>query len=123
MASYTFDPSDEGVSAAQQQAEAEALKGGEQIVNAQQAEKESRLAPEEGPDNLIAGKFKSQEDLLRAYEELQKKLGHEPPEEGAEHAEEPTEAPEEAPEEHTGTPAADVIVQTHDTYDTTCAPY
>ena len=42
MTTYTFDPSDEGVSAAQQQAEASALEVGEKIVNAQQAEKESR---------------------------------------------------------------------------------
>ena len=119
MASYTFDPSDEGVSAAQQQAEAAALEVGEKIVNAQQAEKESRLAPEEGPDNLIAGKFKTQEDLLRAYEELQKKLGQETPEEGEEPAEEPTEATEEAPAEEEVTPAEDVIVKASKSYEET----
>jgi hypothetical protein len=37
-------------------------------------------------EELIAGKFKSQEDLLKAYEELQKKMGQ------------PQETPEEAPE-------------------------
>ncbi len=36
-------------------------------------------------EELIAGKFKSQEDLLKAYEELQKKMGQ------------PQETPEEAP--------------------------
>lgn len=47
-----------------------------------QAEKEQGLPEgynEDGTEKeeLIAGKFKSQEDLLKAYEELQKKLGQE----------------------------------------------
>lgn len=119
MATYTFDPSDEGVSAAQQQAEAAALEVGEKIVAQQQAEKEARLHQEVAPDNLIAGKFKSQEDLLRAYEELQKKLGQDTPEEGEEPAEEPTEATEEAPTEEEISPAEDVIVKASKSYEET----
>jgi len=48
-------------------------------------------------EELIAGKFKSQEDLLNAYEELQKKLGQ--PNEASEEVKEAEEATEEAVEE------------------------
>lgn len=120
MPAYTFDPSDEGVSTEQQQAEAAALEVGEKIVAAQQAEKEARLKPEEGPDNLIAGKFKTQEDLLKAYEELQKKLSSgeesgeevDTPEEGVD-----TETPEEPAEEVSA--AEDVIVKASKSYEET----
>jgi len=102
MATTVFDPS-EGPSAEQQAAEAAALEQGEKIAQMNQEDKERRRAENEVSNEdaaLIAGKFKSQEDLVKAYEELQKKLGNTEPEEGEEPSEEQPEATEEeAPEE------------------------
>lgn len=101
MAVTEFDPS-EGPSPEQQEAEANALKQGEMIANAQEEDRARKYAQADAENEeagLIGGKFKSQEDLLKAYQELQKKLGEKTPEETEEPAEEPTEAPEEAPAE------------------------
>jgi hypothetical protein len=101
MTTTTFDPS-EGASEDQMAREADALAQGEKLV---QAAEEDRLRQfeqieAEGEDvSLIGGKFKSQEDLLKAYEELQKKLGNNTPEEEEEPSEEQPEASEEVPEE------------------------
>lgn len=120
MATYTFDPSDEGPSAAQQEAETQALEIGEKIIQQQQAEKAAKYQDQTAPEDLIGGKFKSQDDLLKAYEELQKKLGQETPEGEGEPAEEPTEAAEEAPaEEEEVSPAEDVIVKASKSYEET----
>jgi len=101
MAVTTFDPS-EGPSAEQQAAEAAALAQGEKIAEAQAKDKAAlyEQADQDAEDvALIGGKFKSQEDLLKAYQELQQKLGQ-PKEEGEEApAEEQPEATEETPEE------------------------
>jgi len=101
MATTVFDPS-EGPSAEQQAAEAAALEQGEKIAQMNQEDKERRRAENEVSNEdaaLIAGKFKSQDDLVKAYEELQKKLGNTEPEEGEEPSEEQPEATEEQPEE------------------------
>lgn len=101
MAVTEFDPS-EGPSPEQQAAEANALKQGEMIANAQEEDRARKYAQADAENEeagLIGGKFKSQDDLLKAYQELQKKLGEKTPEEEEEPAEEPTEAPEEAPAE------------------------
>jgi hypothetical protein len=101
MAVTEFDPS-EGPSPEQQEAEANALKQGELIANAQEEDRARKYAQADAENEdagLIGGKFKSQDDLLRAYQELQKKLGEKTPDEEEEPAEEPTEAPEEAPVE------------------------
>jgi len=101
----TFDPS-EGPSAEQVAAETSALEQGEKIAQ-MQAEDRDRAFQQTDDENadagLIGGKFKSQADLLKAYEQLQQKLGQ-PTEdsEGEESDEEeaPTEeAPVEEPEE------------------------
>lgn len=79
-------------------AEAQALADGERIAQMQQEERERVLNQNEQDNNLIAGKFRSQEDLVKAYEELQRKLSQNEPAD-------PEEAPqgenpaEEAPEE------------------------
>ena len=94
MTTTTFDPSEDR-SDEQKAAEAAALEQGEKIAQMQAEDRERRFqqleAADEQPD-LIAGKFKSQDELLKAYEELQKKLGSEAP------AEEPSEEVEPAEE-------------------------
>lgn len=96
MATTVFDPS-EGPSAEQQAAEASALEQGEKIAKLQEEDKARRFSETEASNEdagLIAGKFKSQEDLLKAYNELQAKLGQDTPETTEEPTEEPTEPSE-----------------------------
>ena len=97
----TFDPS-EDITDEQKEAEARALEQGDLLIKAQEEDRARKYeqAEAEGEDvSLIGGKFKSQEDLLKAYEELQSKLGKSEPEEEEEPAEEQPEATEETPEE------------------------
>lgn len=95
MATVTFDTQPDAPTAQQQAAEAEALAQGEKIQQMQDEDR-ARLYDQVDSENqsaeLIGGKFKSQEDLLKAYEELQKKLGQ-----GDQ--EDTTEAPSEGQEE------------------------
>ena len=98
----TFDPS-EDPTPEMMAAEQSALEQGEKLINAQQEDKARQFEQAEAINedvSLIGGKFKSQDDLLKAYEELQKKLST-PSEGDTEEAEEeaPTEAPEEESEE------------------------
>lgn len=77
MSTITFDPT-EGPSAEQQAAETAALEQGEKLIQAQAEDKERRLSEATSANedvSLIGGKFKSQDDLLKAYNELQKKMG------------------------------------------------
>jgi hypothetical protein len=93
----TFDPS-EGVSTEQQAAETAALEQGEKLIQAQTEDRDRRMAQNESEQedvSLIGGKFRSQDDLLKAYNELQSKLGKSEPEEGEESSEESTEPDEE----------------------------
>lgn len=89
-------------------AEAAALAQGEKLEQVRRAEQERKFADIERSNEdvaLIGGKFKSQEDLLKAYEELQKKLSKgeslDEDEEASEGQGETTEQPseEEAPSE------------------------
>ena len=100
MATTTFDPS-EGPSPEQIAAETSALEQGEKIAQ-MQAEDRDRALQQTSDENqdagLIGGKFKSQEDLLKAYEQLQQKLGQ-PEVEGEEEPEGREPAPEESTEE------------------------
>jgi hypothetical protein len=95
MAITTFDPSTDQPEQAQLSAEAEALAQGEKIAEAQE---EDRLRKYQQSDDenenvsLIAGKFKSQEELLKAYKELESKLGKKGQEEEEDASEEHTEA-------------------------------
>ena len=100
MPTTVFDPS-EGPSAEQQAAETAALEQGEKIAKLQEEDRARKYAETEAANEeagLIAGKFKSQDDLVKAYEELQRKLGQDTPEEAEEPSEETTETPEEEPE-------------------------
>jgi hypothetical protein len=97
----TFDPS-EGISTEQQAAETAAMEQGEKLIQAQEEDRDRRMsqaASEEEDVSLIGGKFKSQDDLLKAYNELQSKLGRPATDEEEEPSEEPTEATEETPAE------------------------
>lgn len=95
MAITTFDPSTDQPEQAQLSAEAEALAQGEKIAEAQE---EDRLRKYQQSDDenenvsLIAGKFKSQEELLKAYKELESKLGKKSQDDDEDASEEPTEA-------------------------------
>lgn len=100
MQRITFDPS-EGPTPEQQAAEQAALEQGEKLIQAQDEDK-ARLYENADAENedvsLIGGKFKSQDELLKAYNELQKKLGQERQDNEEEPSEEQVEATEEAPE-------------------------
>jgi hypothetical protein len=96
----TFDPSDGTPSKEQQASEAAALQQGEALQNAQAEDRQRAFGQIEDENNaLIGGKFRSQEDLLKAYKELESKLGKGSPEGEEEPTEEQPEATEEAPEE------------------------
>jgi len=102
MATTTFDTS-EGPSAEQQAAETAALEQGEKLTAMQQEDRDRKFqqTDDENADaSLIGGKFKSQDDLLKAYEELQRKLGsnEEQPEEVEAEATEVEQPPEVEPE-------------------------
>jgi hypothetical protein len=78
MPTVTFDTNPDAPTPQQQAAETEALAQGEKIQQMQDEDK-ARLFDQVDSENqsadLIGGKFKSQDELLKAYEELQKKLG------------------------------------------------
>ena len=111
MTTSTFDTTSDGLTPEQQAAEALALAQGEKIAAAE-AEDKARLYEKAEDENegvaLIGGKFKSQDDLLKAYQELQKKLGQ-PSEETA-----PEAATDETTEETTDEPEPE---QTDETVD------
>lgn len=97
----TFDPT-EGPTPEAMAAEQAALEQGEKLISAQEQDRQ-RMYDEADAANedvsLIGGKFKSQEDLLKAYNELQKKLGQEDSEEEEDAEEEQPEASEDVAEE------------------------
>ena len=97
MPTLTFDPTDNQPTSEQMEAEAAALAQGEKLQEAfdqDRARRYEQTDQENSEVNLIGGKFKSQEDLLRAYEELQKKLGSKTPEDEEDASEGPVEASE-----------------------------
>lgn len=102
MPTLTFDPTDNQPTSEQMEAEAAALAQGEKLQEAYDQDRARRYeqTDQENTDvNLIGGKFKSQEDLLKAYEELQKKLGSKSQEEDEDPSEEPTDASESESEQ------------------------
>ena len=118
MATTVFDPS-EGPSAEQQAAETAALEQGEKIAKLQEEDKARRFDEAEASNEdagLIAGKFKSQDDLIKAYNELQSKLGQNTPEGEEEPAEELTEAVEEEPVVEEQSEATAVINRASEVY-------
>lgn len=97
MAEITFEGSDPQVAEARQAEEARLTELGEKIINDQEAQTQAKYdqARADAESELrYAGKFKSAEDLEKAYKELESKLGQK----------EETETPEaeaETPEENT----------------------
>lgn len=92
MPTLTFDPSSDQPTAEQLQVETAALEQGEKLAQAAEEDRQ-RLFNQQDSENenlsLIGGKFKSQDDLLRAYKELESKLGKNTNEEDGEDTEEP----------------------------------
>jgi hypothetical protein len=118
MPTTVFDPS-EGVSTNQQAAEAAALEQGEKLAQIAQQDQESRWeqqARDQENPALIGGKFKSQEDLLKAYEALQKKLGNKDQEEEDEPVEGDTDATEEAPKNESTSEAVSLMTRLGEEY-------
>lgn len=119
MATTTFDPSEDR-SDAQKAAEAAALEQGEKIAQMQEedrARKYQQTESENENPELIGGKFRSQEDLLKAYEELQRRMSSGETEPPAEGEEVPTEEPAEAPQEEVeveDTPITQTVKYMHD---------
>lgn len=96
-----FDPT-EGPTPEQQAAETAALEQGEKLIKAQEEDRDRRMSQSDSEQEdvaLIDGKFKSQADLLKAYKELQSKLGKPESDDEEESSEEPAEASEEEAEE------------------------
>lgn len=96
-----FDPT-EGPTPEQQAAETAALEQGEKLIKAQEEDRDRRMSQSDSEQDdvaLIDGKFKSQEDLLKAYKELQSKLGKPESDDEEESSEEPVEGSEEEAEE------------------------
>ena len=120
MPSYTFDPETDGVpTEAEQAAQAQALEKGEELAKIQAEDKDRRMQQIDESNDLIGGKFKSQDDLLKAYNELQKKLGSEAP---AEESEQEVDSPEggveeQETEEVEATPAAEAIKRASAAYE------
>ena len=96
-----FDPT-EGPTPEQQAAETAALAQGEKLIKAQEEDRDRRMSQSDSEQEdvaLIDGKFKSQDDLLKAYKELQSKLGKPESDDEEESSEEPVEGSEEEAEE------------------------
>jgi len=97
----TFDMGDE-LTPEQKKEQLSVMKQGEQIIQAQQEDKQRQIddaAARADEIDLIDGKFKTQEDLLKAYKELEKKLSSGEPVEQEEPVEEPIAEPEAQPDE------------------------
>ena len=119
MAVTTFDTNPDASTPEQQAAEARALEQGEKIAQMVEEDRARKYAQDDASNDsaaLIGGKFKSQDDLLKAYQELQKKLSkgedldedEEAPEGQEEGSEEvPVEEPEVSESEVALTRAAD----------------
>ena len=78
MTTTTFNPQDEAADAARAEAEKRALQVGEEVLAKQDKAAQEKFDQErkalENEANY-AGKYKSAEELEKAYVELQKKLG------------------------------------------------
>ena len=78
MATTTFNPQDEAAEASRVEAERRALQIGEELIAKQEQAAETKLSEDQKAlenETNYAGKYKSAEELERAYLELQKKLG------------------------------------------------
>lgn len=106
MAEITLDSTDNpDVSSAQEAAEAKALAQGERLLAEQEAatqETYDKARKDAESELRYAGKFKSAEDLEKAYKELEKKLGQKPNEEQSDEVPDEAEGDQEGSEEGDG---------------------
>jgi hypothetical protein len=115
MSEIVFDATDPDVTAARATEEQRLLEVGSNLTDKQEAdalEQYRRSELEANDHTQYAGKFKSAEDLEKAYLELQKKLGQK--EEEVEDESAPTDddsAPDSAPNEEADTAAKALIAQ------------
>ena len=101
MPTLTFDPSTEEPSNDQKSAEASAMEKGEELAKANEEDKLRQFEKTESENELIGGKFKTQEDLLKAYQELERTRSKSTDEETTEEGEEPqANTPENTDEEN-----------------------
>lgn len=118
MPKLTFDPQIDGPTPEMEAAAAAALAQGEKLYQMQEEDRARQLQQTEQETEqaeLIAGKFKSQEDLLKAYKELEARLGKKDEEQEEEASEEPTEpSKEEEPTE--SSPVAEAILKASEEY-------
>lgn len=119
MSEITFDGTDGIDTSAQEQAQAKALEIGEKLLAEQEAatlDNYQRARADEESQLRFAGKFKSAEDLEKAYKELERKLGEKSEPDSSEgeddSASEQTEsAPEEADEGGEEPTTADLLTK------------
>ena len=100
MSEIVFDATDPDVTSARQTEELRLMEQGSQLIEKQEAEAEDKYRRSEleaQEHSQYAGKFKSAEDLEKAYLELQKKLGQK--DEGVEDDSTSDSAPDSAPDE------------------------
>ena len=118
MATVQFDPT-EGPTKEQQEAEAAALAQGEKILQAQEEDRQAEWGQQERENEnveLIGGKFRSQEELLKAYQELEKMKGKQEDSEDEESADEPEEQETEETAEVEYTEAEQVMNRAAEQY-------
>jgi hypothetical protein len=123
MPELTFDSTDDlDATEARQTEEARLLELGEKLQNEEEAAEQRKYdqAREDAESELrYAGKFKSAEDLEKAYKELEKKLGQKDTEAQAETTddqEEPSEEPSEEEEDITSSEEAQAILKASEEY-------
>jgi hypothetical protein len=111
MSEIVFDATDPDVTAAREAEELRLLESGSNLIDKQEAdalEQYRRSELEANDHSQYAGKFKSAEDLEKAYLELQKKLGNK--EEGVEDdSASDDSAPDSTPEEEKRSPVSKQI--------------
>ena len=109
MSEIVFDATDPDVTSARQTEELRLMEQGSQLIEKQEAEaadqyRRSELEAQE--HSQYAGKFKSAEDLEKAYLELQKKLGQKETDESSSTEENESDESEDATQDETESPVS-----------------
>lgn len=119
MAEITFDGTDPAVTEAREAEESRLVELGQKLMDEEQAIAQSKYdqAKADAEAELrYAGKFKSAEDLEKAYKELEKKLGQKEEATTQEDEVESTEEEAESPEEETVSDTAKFIQEASEEY-------
>jgi hypothetical protein len=107
MSEILFDATDPDVTSARQTEELRLIEQGGQLIEKQEAEVEEKYRRSEleaQEHSQYAGKFKSAEDLEKAYLELQKKLGQKETDESSSTEENESDESEDATQDETESP-------------------